>query len=91
MDRAAAQQLTIFLAGWLLAACCMIRITIWVFQAVQARRPQRPAASKQQCIHLDHRLLGVAPGTVGILLLPRKGYRVGLRIVLFVARFLLHG
>ena len=42
MDRAAAQQLTIFLAGWLLAACCMIRIIIRVFQAVEARRPQRP-------------------------------------------------
>ena len=42
MDRAAAQQLTIFLAGWLLAARCMIRIMIRVFQAVEARRPQRP-------------------------------------------------
>ena len=43
MDRAAAQQLTLFLAGWLLAACCMIRMIIRVFQAVEARRPQRPS------------------------------------------------
>ena len=46
VDRAAAQQLTVwhglFLAGWLLGACCMIRIIIRVFQAMEARQPQRP-------------------------------------------------
>jgi cytochrome c biogenesis protein CcdA len=42
VDRAAAQQLTLFLAGWLLAAPCMIRLIIRVFQAMEARQPQRP-------------------------------------------------
>ena len=42
MDRAAAQQLIFFVAGWLLAAPCMIRLIIRVFQAMEARQPQRP-------------------------------------------------
>jgi len=35
VDRAAAQALTLFVAGWLLAASCMIRPIIRVFQAME--------------------------------------------------------
>ena len=36
--------LGLLVAGWPLGACCMIRITIRVFQAVEAWQPQRPGA-----------------------------------------------
>jgi hypothetical protein len=32
----------LLVAGWLLLACCMIRIIIRVFQAVEGRQPRRP-------------------------------------------------
>ena len=32
-------------------------------------------ATKQQCFHLDHRLLGIAPGTVGVLLWWKVGFK----------------